>query len=102
MGKYFPGQSGNPGGRAKVVQAELEKFRGEKDLRDVRNALLKIALDDSGLTETKDRIAAIKEWHDRAYGRPAQAITGEDGGPIAVDNSSGLLEALKRLAEVKQ
>lgn len=30
------------------------------------------------------RLAAARELMDRGYGRPAQAITGEDGGPIAV------------------
>jgi hypothetical protein len=33
------------------------------------------------------RVAAIKELLDRAYGKAAQAHTGEDGGPIKTDNT---------------
>lgn len=47
------------------------------------------------------RIKAANALADRGYGRPAQAITGEDGGPVQVDGSAGLLEALKRLADKK-
>lgn len=32
----------------------------------------------------KGDIMAIKELLDRAYGKPTQAIAGEDGGPITV------------------
>lgn len=32
----------------------------------------------------KARAAAAKELLDRGHGRPVQAITGEDGGPITV------------------
>lgn len=99
MSKYFKGQSGNPGGRPNAVKAQLEKFRNDKNLTELREALLSIALDNGA--ETRDRIAAIKEWHDRAYGKPSQAITGEDGGPVQVDASSGLLELFKRMAEGK-
>lgn len=47
--------------------------------------------------EVKDRIAAAKELLDRTDGKARQEITGEDGGPLKVDASAGLLEALKRL-----
>lgn len=30
------------------------------------------------------RVAAAKELLDRAHGKPAQAVTGEGGGPIAL------------------
>lgn len=30
------------------------------------------------------RVAASKELLDRAYGKPAQAVTGEGGGPVAL------------------
>lgn len=72
MSRYFPGQSGNPGGRPKSVKGALEKFRDEKDLDELRKALKTIALDAN--QETRDRIAAIKEYHDRAYGKAMQPI----------------------------
>lgn len=94
---FKPGQSGNPGGRSKELKAQLEKFRDEEDLRKFRIALRDIALDNEAAP--KDRIAAIKEWHDRAYGKAPQAITGDDGGPVQVDASAGLLELFKRMAK---
>lgn len=97
MSKYFKGQSGNPGGRPTVVKEQLEKFRNEKDLNELRVALLDIAMNDG---DSRNRIAAIKEWHDRAYGKAPQAITGDDGGPVQVE-STGLLELVKRLADSK-
>lgn len=44
--------------------------------------LSRIALDDS--EPTAARVAAAVALLDRAYGRPAQAITGANGGPIVV------------------
>ena len=96
---FKPGQSGNPGGRSKVVQYHLEKFRNDRDLKAFRDVLRDIALDVGA--ENRDRLAAIKEWHDRAYGKAPQAITGEDGGAVKVDTSAGLLETLKKLAGEK-
>lgn len=34
-----------------------------------------------------DRLTAAKEMLDRGYGRPAQAVTGEGGGPVALSIS---------------
>ena len=43
------------------------------------------------------RLKASSALFDRLYGKPSQAITGEDVGPRKVDASAGLLEALKRM-----
>ncbi len=91
--KFKKGQSGNPGGRPKAVKEALEAFRDSNDLLRLRMRLMEIAMSDNYQAAN----AAIKEWHDRAYGKPAQAITGEDGGPVKVE-SAAVLELVKRLA----
>lgn len=45
-------------------------------------ALVRIA---TASTSPQARVAAIKEILDRGYGKTAQPITGEDGGPIEVE-----------------
>lgn len=95
VGRPFPkGTTGNAGGRPKVVKEALEKFRNPEDLEKLRLRLIEIAVSDNLIAAN----VAIKEYHDRAYGKAPQAITGEDGGALKVDATSGLYEMLKRLA----
>ncbi len=79
---FEKGTSPNPGGRPKVIREALEAFRDPNDLAKLRQRLIDIALDTDG--DSKASIAAIKEWHDRAYGKAPQAITGEDGKPLSM------------------
>jgi hypothetical protein len=70
MGKFKPGQSGNPGGRPKVVSeiqaaARLEGLASIKTLVEIRN---------NKKNSTAVRIAAANSLLDRGYGRPAQVI----------------------------
>ncbi|HEX4461917.1 MAG TPA: hypothetical protein VIA18_28250 [Polyangia bacterium] len=82
---------------------EGEKFR--KRCRKVTDKIIQAWID--GLEATtpdgdKDheiRMKAAAHLADRGYGKAAQAVTGEDGGAIKIDQSAGLLEVLKRLAE---
>lgn len=90
-------QSGNPGGRPKAVKEALELFRKPEDLEKLRVRLLEIAMNDNLVAAN----IAIKEYHDRAYGKAPQAITGTDDGPVKVDASGGLLELFKQLASEK-
>lgn len=75
--RFAKGQSGNPGGRPKGVEAirKLAQKNGRKAL------LRLVAL----MEHENGRIAcmAAQAVLDRACGRPAQAVTGEDGeGPV--------------------
>lgn len=74
--RFKKGQSGNPHGVPKAT-LELKKLAQQH----APEAFLKIC----ELMKSKDEriaLAACQEVLNRAYGKPAQAVTGEDGGPI--------------------
>lgn len=74
---FAKGQSGNPGGRPKGVEA-IRKLAQ----KSARKALLRLV---ALMEHENGRIAcmAAQAVLDRAYGRPAQAVTGEGGeGPV--------------------
>lgn len=70
---WVKGQSGNPGGRPGVPQGVRELAR-EKSVEAMRTLI-------RHLKDKNPRVAilAANAILDRAYGKPAQAITGEDG-----------------------
>lgn len=78
---YKKGQSGNPGGKAKAIREALDAFRKPEDLEKLRLRLVELAEGEDG----KVAVSAIREYHDRAFGKAPQAITGEDGGPVKID-----------------
>lgn len=76
---WRPGQSGNPKGRPKpeVDIAALAREHGPRCI-----AVVAKLLSDN---DHKIRLAAAIALLDRGWGRPSQAITGENGQPIAID-----------------
>lgn len=79
-GRFRPGVSGNPGGRPRVF-ADVKALAGEYTTEAIES-LVRIAR--ATKTPAPVKLAAWREVMDRAIGRPAQAITGEGGGPIQV------------------
>jgi hypothetical protein len=76
---WRPGQSGNPKGRPKpdVDIAALAREHGPRCIAVVAKMLTD--------EDHKIRLAAAIALLDRGWGRPAQAITGSDGQPLAID-----------------
>lgn len=75
---FVKGQSGNPGGRAKV----------DGDLRELARAkspaMLKVLID-IAQDKTKSpaaRVTAASTVLDRGYGKPAQTLGDADGNPL--------------------
>jgi hypothetical protein len=73
---WKPGQSGNPGGRPRVV-ADIQALARQHTDAAIR-ALV------AALDSPRERVAAAQALLDRGYGRAPQRteLTGADGGPI--------------------
>jgi len=97
---YKPGECGNPSGRPK------SDFRVKELAREYTERAITALVD--ALADPKTAVSAAIALLDRGYGKPAQALTGEDGGAIVqevrhIHDLRGLsdseLETLSILAE---
>jgi len=89
-GRFPPGQSGNPSGRAKKLADLAVKITALDDAHRERLEFI------AAQGEPKDSIAAIKLLWAYAYGAPSQSITGPDGGPVQVSTET-IIASLDRL-----
>jgi Family of unknown function (DUF5681) len=81
IGKPFKkGQSGNPGGRPKVL-AEVKELAREHTAEAIET-LVSIMTDPKSAPAA--RVSAANALLDRGYGRPPQHITGESGPSYVV------------------
>jgi hypothetical protein len=74
------GQSGNPGGRPKVLQEVRELARSHCPAAIEELARMALNSKSEAL-----RLAAIRELLDRGYGKVAPAIEGNIGAPIVLE-----------------
>jgi len=73
---FEKGKSGNPGGRPKEAAEvkALARKHGPEAIKKLVDLLRG--------TDARVAKAAADSLLDRAYGKPAQAVTGDDGGPL--------------------
>jgi hypothetical protein len=76
---FQKGQSGNPGGRAKV-DGDLRELARSK-CPEMIDVLVKIALDEQ--KNASARVTAASAVIDRGYGKPPQSLADPDGNPIS-------------------
>ena len=74
---FQPGISGNPSGRAHIPPEIKELAR-----KHTKRAILRLAHIMENSENDGACVMAAKEILDRGWGKPAQEITGKDGGPI--------------------
>lgn len=80
-GKFRPGRSANPGGMSVEHRQLLEAFRDKCRRYSDEAYRLLVAMATSPIVENKDRLRALEMLLDRAWGRPAQPVVGEEGAP---------------------
>jgi hypothetical protein len=84
---FEKGQSGNPGGRPKE-NAEVKRLAREQGIASIQKL---VALRDS--QDERIALAASQALLDRAFGKPAQVLIGdEDESPIAL---KGVIELVR-------
>jgi hypothetical protein len=72
---FQKGQSGNPGGRPKLTEAQ--KQAREHTVQAIQTLV-------AMLENPKQAVAAAVALLDRGWGKPAQEVTGADGGPLTM------------------
>jgi len=80
IGKPFPkGQSGNPGGRPKVV-AEIKELAGAHMAEAIKTL---VSIMNDAKSPPAARVSAANALLDRGYGKPPQHITGDEISYVA-------------------
>lgn len=87
---FVKGQSGNPGGRPKE-NAEIKALAREHGPKAIERLAELMGGDDPRVA-----VAAAQALLDRGYGKPAQAITGDDEAPPV--KVRGLIEFVTAMA----
>lgn len=90
-------QPGNSGGGRRAIPPEVREILAAATPDAARRLIEALDATDGTSPDHEIRIKAANAILDRMYGRPAQAITGEEGGPLRLD--VGIVDILRKLAE---
>ena len=74
-------KKGTPNKATAGLKAALQKHEG-----DLVTALVKLTKDD----DPRVRLGAINACFDRGWGKPAQSVTGDAGGPVTIVVDTGI------------
>ncbi len=76
--KFQKGRSGNPGGRPKDL-GDVRELAKQHTAKAIERLVHWLESDNA-----KASVAAASALLDRAWGKPPQALTGDDGGPVKI------------------
>lgn len=105
-GKFAPGVSGNPGGRAKDLRQTMKLIREEHLPDKVPNLLRKLYFMAMGVDGKKPgdkpgpgNVFAAKEYLNRVLGMPTQALelSGPDGEPIQSEDRTATMTSEQKI-----
>lgn len=84
---WKPGQSGNPEGarvKARRVAVILDRALAQEDLKADEDHRIRKGIEKMLDKVAEGDLASFQAIADRSDGKPAQAITGADGGPLVI------------------
>jgi hypothetical protein len=93
-GRFVPGYKG--GGR-RAIDPEVREMLTAATPDAARRLIDALDATDGDEPDHDMRVKAANAILDRVYGKPTQAIAGEDGEPLRID--IGVVDILKKLAE---
>jgi hypothetical protein len=88
---------GNKSGGRKPMPPEMKELLAAATPKAAQRLIEALDAIDLGEPDHEMRVKAANAILDRIYGKPAQAVVGDDGGPLRID--IGVVDILKKLSD---